>query len=76
VAYDAWRGNAREQTNNEALSGGEITFEDKYPAMAVTDGKLALLKLLNGVNRDLNMEAMEALDPSRRGAGDISFVAP
>jgi glutamate carboxypeptidase len=44
--------------------------------MAVTDGNQALLKLLNGVNRDLNMETMEALDPSRRGAGDISFVAP
>jgi glutamate carboxypeptidase len=57
-------------------TSGEITFEDKYPAMAVTDGNQALLKLLNGVNRDLNMETMEALDPSRRGAGDISFVAP
>ncbi|MBC7924337.1 MAG: M20/M25/M40 family metallo-hydrolase [Bryobacteraceae bacterium] len=57
-------------------TSAEITFEDKYPAMAVTDGNQGLLKLLNGVNRDLNMEAMEALDPSRRGAGDISFVAP
>ena len=54
----------------------EIAFEDKYPSMAATDGNKALLKVLNGVNLDLNMEAMEALLPSKRGAGDVSFVAP
>lgn len=53
-------------------TGGEVTLEDKYPAM----GNRSLLKLLNGVNRDLNMESMEALDASRRGAGDFSFAAP
>ena len=57
-------------------TGAEITFEDKYPSMAATEGNRALLKVLNGVNLDLNMEAMEPLPPSRRGAGDISFVAP
>jgi glutamate carboxypeptidase len=54
----------------------EITFEDKYPSMAPTEGNKALLKVLNGVNLDLNMEAMEPLPPSQRGAGDVSFVAP
>jgi len=54
----------------------EISFDDKYPSMAATEGNQALLKLLNAVNLDLNMEAMEALPPSKRGAGDISFVAP
>lgn len=57
-------------------TGAEITFEDKYPSMAATDGNKALLKVLNGVNLDLNMEAMEPLPPSKRGAGDVSFVAP
>ncbi len=57
-------------------TGAEITFEDKYPSMAATEGNQALLKVLNGVNLDMNMEAMEALPPARRGAGDVSFVAP
>jgi glutamate carboxypeptidase len=35
-----------------------------------------LLKELNEVNRELSMDVMEPLDPSRRGAGDLSFVAP
>ncbi len=57
-------------------TSAEITFEDKYPAMAPTAGNQQLLTLLNGVNRDLGLESMEALDPSLRGAGDVSFVAP
>ncbi len=57
-------------------TSAEIRFEDKYPAMAPKEGNKSLLKLLNGVNDDLNLETMEPLDPSRRGAGDISFVAP
>ena len=57
-------------------TGAEITFEDKYPSMAATEGNKQLLKVLNTVNLDLNLEAMEPLPPSRRGAGDISFVAP
>jgi glutamate carboxypeptidase len=57
-------------------TSAEITFEDKYPSMAATEGNFALLKVLNGVNLDLNMEAMEPLPPSKRGAGDVSFVAP
>ncbi len=28
------------------------------------------------MNRELSMDVMEPLDPSRRGAGDLSFVAP
>ncbi len=57
-------------------TGAEITFDDKYPSMAATEGNKSLLKVLNGVNLDLNMEAMEALPPAKRGAGDVSFVAP
>lgn len=46
-----------------------------YPSMAPTDGNRALLTKLNGVNRDLGLAEMAALDPLKRGAGDISFVA-
>ena len=43
--------------------------------MAPTAGNRALLNRLNGVNSDLGLPAMEPLDPVKRGAGDISFVA-
>ena len=46
-----------------------------YPSMAPTVGNRALLTKLNGVNRDLGLAEMAALDPLKRGAGDISFVA-
>jgi glutamate carboxypeptidase len=46
-----------------------------YPPMAPTDGNRALLTRLNRVNRDLGLPEMAALDPLKRGAGDISFVA-
>jgi glutamate carboxypeptidase len=53
----------------------ELSFEDGYPPMAPTAGNLALLGRLNSVNADLGLPAMAALDPLKRGAGDISFVA-
>jgi glutamate carboxypeptidase len=46
-----------------------------YPSMTPTDGNRALLTKLNGVNRDLGLAEMAPLDPLKRGAGDISFVA-
>ncbi|MET3726339.1 glutamate carboxypeptidase [Sphingomonas trueperi] len=52
-----------------------IDFGEGYPAMAPTEGNRALLAALNGVNRDLGLPEMPALDPLKRGAGDISFVA-
>jgi glutamate carboxypeptidase len=54
----------------------EISFEkDPYPPMAPTEGSRALLARLNLVNRDLGLTQMGELDPVRRGAGDIAFVA-
>lgn len=53
----------------------EISFDPGYPAMAPTEGNRALLKRLNDVNRDLGLKAMPELDPLKRGAGDIAFVA-
>ena len=53
-----------------------ITFDtDGYPPMAPTPGNRALLTRLNAVNRDMGLPPMGELDPVKRGAGDISFVA-
>lgn len=58
------------------LTDAKIVFEPGgYPAMAPTDGNRAILTALNGVNADLGLPEMPALDPLKRGAGDISFVA-
>jgi glutamate carboxypeptidase len=53
----------------------EITFEEGYPAMPPTAGNRALLARLNEINDALGLEQMKALDPLKRGAGDIAFVA-
>lgn len=54
----------------------EISFdEDSYPPMPPTEGNRALLAALNAVNRDMGLAQMPELDPAKRGAGDISFVA-
>jgi glutamate carboxypeptidase len=61
---------------NSPQTKATITFEaGSYPAMAPTDGNRALLTRLNSINRDLGLAEMAALDPLKRGAGDISFVA-
>jgi glutamate carboxypeptidase len=62
----------------QSLEGAkaELSFDQKlYPPMPPTEGSRALLGQLNGVNADLGLDKMEELDPLRRGAGDISFVA-
>jgi glutamate carboxypeptidase len=54
----------------------EISFdEDSYPPMPPTEGNRALLARLNKVNADMGLPEMGELDPAKRGAGDISFVA-
>src|SRR5207237_3814617 len=52
-----------------------ITFEDGNPAMPPTKGNLALLALEDTVSRALGQGPVEALDPGRRGGGDISYVS-
>ncbi|HEX8693034.1 MAG TPA: M20/M25/M40 family metallo-hydrolase [Longimicrobium sp.] len=54
----------------------EITFVEGYPSMPPTEGNRALLGTLNEVNRALGLPSMDENDPGRRGAADISFVAP
>ena len=54
----------------------EIVFPpDGYPPMAPTEGNRALLARLNAVNRDMGLPELGELDPVKRGAADISFVA-
>lgn len=57
-------------------TGATITFEEGYPAMAPTEAGHALVRKLNEVNATLGLPAMEEMDPTLRGAGDIAFVAP
>ncbi len=53
----------------------ELEFSEGYPAMAPTEGSRKLLAKLNEVNKDLGYSPMAELDPLKRGAGDIAFVA-
>ncbi len=63
---------------NRPLPGTEadITFTEGYPAMAPSAGNDALRERYNRASIDLGLGALGALDPGRRGAADISFVAP
>jgi glutamate carboxypeptidase len=57
-------------------SDAELAFDEGgYPPMAPTDASRALLTRLNSVNHDLGLAQMGELDPLKRGAGDIGFVA-
>lgn len=53
-----------------------IEFVDSYPAMAPTEGNRELANRFSQINQDLGRGPMQILDPLRRGAADISFVAP
>lgn len=52
-----------------------ISFIDGMPGMEPTDGNRALLATLDRVSLDLGTGPITAHDPSKRGAGDVSFVA-
>jgi len=62
-------------TGNLPQTSAEITFTDSYPAMPMTEGNMALLNQLSDVSIALKQGAINAYDPGKRGAADISFVA-
>lgn len=62
--------------DNHPHTSATITFADSYPPMSPTEGNLALQRELSAINVALGRQPMPALDPSRRGAADISYVAP
>ena len=57
-------------------AAGSITFVDSYPPMPPTNGNQRLADQLSAVNQGLGRGPMKIWDPLRRGAADISFVAP
>ncbi len=59
-----------------AGTDASITFTDEYPVMSPTAGNTTVLGIYDGASQALGFGAVSALDPGRRGAGDISFVAP
>jgi len=52
-----------------------ITFDDGYPPMAPTAGNKRLLAMYDRASRDIGAGGVVAVDPSRAGAADVSFVA-
>lgn len=57
-------------------TSAEITFTDGYPAMEESEPNRQLLEKFSQVSQDLGGEKIVAFDPTKRGAADISFVAP
>jgi glutamate carboxypeptidase len=53
----------------------EITFDDGYPPLAPTDGNRRLLALYDELSRDLGFGPVEAVDPRKAGAADVSFTS-
>jgi len=62
--------------NSLPQTSATISFEDGYPPMSPTDGNRALASELSAVNEALGRGPMGIWDPLRRGAADVSFVAP
>ena len=55
-------------------TGAQITFEDGYPPLAPSPGNHRLLAMYDQASRDLGFGPVEAVDPSRAGAADVSFT--
>ena len=55
-------------------AGATIEFEDGYPPLAPAAGNRRLLALVDRASRDLGFGVVEAVDPARAGAADISFA--
>jgi len=56
-------------------TGAKITFDEGYPAMAVTPANRELLHQWSKASEDLGLGPVEEAGPMTRGAGDIAFVA-
>lgn len=61
--------------NHLPQTSAELTIYEGYPPMEPTEGNMKLLSVLSDVSQDLGLGKVEAYDPGRRGAADISFVA-
>jgi len=61
---------------NHPHTSATISFRDSYPPMKPTKGNEHLQQAFSDINEALGRGPMPALDPLKRGAADISFVAP
>jgi glutamate carboxypeptidase len=57
-------------------TSASIEFTDGYPPMFPTEGNRGLRVEMSAINEALGRGPMLELDPAKRGAADISFVAP
>ena len=57
------------------LTTTTLTFDEGIPPMPVTDANLKLLNRYSQASQDLGLGTITAVDPSERGAGDISHIA-
>ena len=63
-------------SNNLPGTTAKIEFKRSYPPMEPKSANYELLEKLEKINKALGYGPITPLDPSRRGAADISFVAP
>jgi glutamate carboxypeptidase len=63
------------ESDNLPRTSATIEFFDGYPAMSPTAGNMKLLRALSEVSEDLGYGPVEAFDPGKRGAADVSWVA-
>jgi glutamate carboxypeptidase len=57
------------------LTRAELTFDEGYPPLAPTAGNEQLLVHYDRASRDLGLGPVEAVNPDRAGAADVSFIA-
>jgi glutamate carboxypeptidase len=62
-------------SNHLPKTNAIISFDLKYPLMKPTPRNYKVLKVLDEVSNPMGQGAVEAYDPGKRGAGNISFVA-
>jgi glutamate carboxypeptidase len=62
-------------TGSLGKTKAEIAFDEGYPPLAPTDGNRRLLSMYDQASRDVGAGPVNAVDPDRAGAADVSFVA-
>lgn len=62
--------------SNSPHTNASIEFFEGYPPMFPSAGNRSLKRELSAINEALGRGPMSELDPSKRGAADVSFVAP
>ena len=60
---------------NLPQTSATIEFGEGYPPLAPTDGNKELLKIYSRVSEDLGFGSVEAVNPLRAGAADVSFTS-